>query len=213
MKNWKRMLGIVALAALGLVTAACGGTGSTASSSSNAAVKTQPAASAPKPATASKKKILVAYFSATGSTKAVAETAAQTLHADLFEITPAQPYTDADLDYRDDASRVSKEHNDPNRHTELQNPTPPNFSSYDVVLVGAPIWWHEAAWPINDFLTKNDFTGKTVVPFVTSYSDPLGDSGKKMEALAGTGNWQEGMRFKGRGSQDEIEAWAKGLKF
>ena len=148
-----------------------------------------------------------------GSTKAVAETAAQTLHADLFEITPAQPYTDADLDYRDDASRVSKEHNDPNRHTELQNPTPPNFSSYDVVLVGAPIWWHEAAWPINDFLTKNDFTGKTVVPFVTSYSDPLGDSGKKMEALAGTGNWQEGMRFKGRGSQDEIEAWAKGLKF
>ena len=98
MKNWKRMLGIVALAALGLVTAACGGTGSTASSSSNAAVKTQAAASAPKPATASKKKILVAYFSATGSTKAVAETAAQTLHADLFEITPAQPYTDADLD-------------------------------------------------------------------------------------------------------------------
>ena len=81
------------------------------------------------------------------------------------------------------------------------------------MLVGAPVWWHEAAWPVNDFLTKNDFTGKTVVPFVTSYSDPLGDCGKKMAALAGTGNWQEGMRFMGRGSKEEITAWAKSLKF
>lgn len=215
MKHWKRMIGIVALAVFGLVAAACGGTESAASSgaSTSTAAKTQASASSSGTAAASGKKILVAYFSATGSTKAVAETAAQALDADLYELNPVQSYTDSDLNYRDETSRVSKEHNDPNRHTELSNPTPPNFASYDVVLIGAPMWWHEAAWPVNDFLTKNDFTGKTVVPFVTSYSDPLGDSGKKMEAIAGTGKWQEGMRFMGRGSKDEIESWAKGLKF
>ena len=117
------------------------------------------------------------------------------------------------MNYRDKSSRVFKEHEDANRHTALADPTPEKFADYDVVLIGAPMWWHEAAWPINDFLTKNDFTGKTVVPFVTSSSDPLGDSGKKKEALAGTGKWQQGMRFSGGAAKSDVETWAKGLKF
>ena len=171
------------------------------------------ASSASSTSSAGGHKILVAYFSASGNTKAVAEVAAKTLGADLYELNPAQPYTEADMNYRDKSSRVFKEHEDANRHTALANPTPEKFADYDVVLIGAPMWWHEAAWPINDFLTKNDFTGKTVVPFVTSSSDPLGDSGKKMEALAGTGKWQQGMRFSGGVAKSDVETWAKGLKF
>ena len=219
MKNWnivKRMVGTMLLVALGLLAAACGGTGSPASSSSSAsgaAASSAAASSASSTSSAGGHKILVAYFSASGNTKAVAEVAAKTLGADLYELNPAQPYTEADMNYRDKSSRVFKEHEDANRHTALANPTPEKFADYDVVLIGAPMWWHEAAWPINDFLTKNDFTGKIVVPFVTSSSDPLGDSGKKKEALAGTGKWQQGMRFSGGAAKSDVETWAKGLKF
>ena len=211
MKHWKRIICIVTVALFGILAAACTNTGN--STSATEKIRTEERSSASDAEKANGKRVLVAYYSASGNTKEVAKTAAETLGADIYELTPVHPYTDADLNYRDKASRISKEHDDPNRYTELANPTPPNFADYDVVLIGAPMWWHEAAWTINDFLTKNDFTGKSVVPFVTSYSDPLGDSGKKMEALAGTGNWQEGMRFSGTVSKSDVETWAKGLKF
>lgn len=217
MKNWnivKRMVRTVLLVALGLLATACGGTGSSSAQSSSSSSSAAAAASSTSSTSgAGGHKILVAYFSASGNTKVVAEVAAKTLGADLYELMPAQPYTEDDMNYRDKSSRVFREHEDANRHTALADPTPEKFADYDVVLIGAPMWWHEAAWPINDFLTKNDFTGKTVVPFVTSSSDPLGDSGKKMEALAGTGKWQQGMRFSGGAAKSDVETWAKGLKF
>ena len=141
-------------------------------------------------------KILVAYYSATGSTKAVAETIAETTGADLFEITPKDPYSDDDLDWTNDDSRVSKEHVDESlRDVELTSTTPENWDSYDTVLIGYPIWWGIAAWPVDHFVTDNDFSGKTVIPFCTSASSGIGDSGNLLEKMGGTGDWQEGQRF------------------
>lgn len=157
-------------------------------------------------------KILVAYYSATGSTKAVAETIAETTGADLFEITPKDPYSDDDLDWTNDDSRVSKEHVDESlRDVELTSTTPENWDSYDTVLIGFPIWWGIAAWPVDHFVTDNDFSGKTVIPFCTSASSGIGDSGNLLEKMAGTGDWQEGQRFSSGASASDVNAWVESL--
>lgn len=157
-------------------------------------------------------KILVVYFSATGSTKAVAETIADTAGADLFEITPVDPYTSDDLDWTDDNSRVNVEHNDESkRDVPLTKTTPDNWSDYDTVFVGYPIWWGIAAWPVNNFVKGNDFTGKTVIPFCTSSSSSLGQSGDLLAEMAGTGNWQDGERFSSNTSSSDVESWVNGL--
>ena len=161
----------------------------------------------------SNSKILVVYYSATGSTKAVAETIADTTGADLFEITPVDPYTSDDLNWTNNNSRVSKEHNDESlRNVELTKVTPDNWDSYDTVLIGYPIWWGIAAWPVDTFVKGNDFTGKTVIPFCTSTSSGLGDSGTRLQKLAGTGNWQAGQRFSSGASASEVSKWVKSLK-
>lgn len=160
----------------------------------------------------SSSKTLVVYYSATGSTKTVAETIASTAHADLFEITPVDPYTSEDLNWSDDNSRVSVEHNDESkRDVPLTKTTPDNWSSYDTVLIGYPIWWGGAAWPVNHFVQDNDFTGKTVIPFCTSASSGIGQSGADLAKMAGTGNWQDGERFSSGASSDSVESWVKGL--
>jgi len=157
-------------------------------------------------------KILVAYYSATGSTKAVAETIAETTGADLFEITPKDPYSNDDLDWTNDDSRVSKEHVDESlRDVELTSTTPENWDSYDTVLIGYPIWWGIAAWPVDHFVTDNDFSGKTVIPFCTSASSGIGDSGNLLEKMAGTGDWQEGQRFSSGASASDVNAWVESL--
>ncbi|WP_405354992.1 flavodoxin [Ruminococcus sp.] len=157
-------------------------------------------------------KTLVVYYSATGSTKAVAETIAQTANADTFEITPVEPYTSADLDWTDNNSRVSVEHNDESkRNVELTNTTPDNWEQYDTVFVGYPIWWGIAAWPVDGFITGNDFTGKTVIPFCTSASSGIGQSGELLAQMAGTGNWQDGKRFSSGASSDDVANWVNGL--
>lgn len=157
-------------------------------------------------------KILVAYYSATGSTKAVAETIAETTGADLFEITPKDPYSDDDLDWTNDDSRVSKEHVDESlRDVELTSTTPENWDSYDTVLIGYPIWWGIAAWPVDHFVTDNDFSGKTVIPFCTSASSGIGDSGNLLEKMAGTGDWQEGQRFSSGASASDVNTWVESL--
>lgn len=157
-------------------------------------------------------KILVAYYSATGSTKAVAETIAETTGADLFEITPKDPYSDDDLDRTNDDSRVSKEHVDESlRDVELTSTTPENWDSYDTVLIGYPIWWGIAAWPVDHFVTDNDFSGKTVIPFCTSASSGIGDSGNLLEKMGGTGDWQEGQRFSSGASASDVNAWVESL--
>ena len=158
------------------------------------------------------KKTLVVYYSATGSTKDVAEMIADDANADLFEIEPKDPYTDADLDWTDDNSRVSKEHENENkRNVELKTTKVKNWDSYDTVLVGYPIWWGIAAWPVDNFIKDNDFTGKTVIPFCTSASSGIGNSGKLLEEMAGTGNWQEGQRFQSGADQSEVTEWVDSL--
>ena len=150
-------------------------------------------------------KTLIVYYSATGNTEGVAERLAENLNADRFEIVPSDPYTDEDLDWTDDNSRVSREYNDESlRDVELENTTVPNFDTYDTVLIGYPIWWGIAAWPVSSFVEANDFTGKTVIPFCTSSSSGLGNSGDLLEDKAGTGTWQEGHRFSSNPSDDDI---------
>ena len=150
-------------------------------------------------------KTLIVYYSATGNTKEVAEEMAEDLNADIFEIVPSDPYTLEDLDWTDDNSRVSREYNDESlRDVELENTTVPLWDSYDTVLIGYPIWWGIAAWPVNSFVEANDFTGKTVIPFCTSSSSGLGQSGDLLEDIAGTGTWQEGHRFSSNPSDDDI---------
>lgn len=160
----------------------------------------------------SNSKILVVYYSATGSTKAVAETIADTAGADLFEITPVDPYTSDDLNWTNDNSRVSVEHNDESkRDVPLTKTIPDNWADYDTVFIGYPIWWGIAAWPVNNFITGNDFTGKTVIPFCTSSSSGLGQSGDLLAEMAGTGNWQDGERFSSGASSSDVESWVNGL--
>lgn len=155
-------------------------------------------------------KTLVVFYSATGSTKAVAEIIAETLNADIFEIVPKSPYTNDDLDWNNDKSRVSIEHNDESkREVTLTKNVPDNWEQYDTVYIGYPIWWSIAAWPVNGFIKANDFTGKTVIPFCTSASSELGNSGELLKDAAGTGNWLEGKRFSSNASQKEITEWIK----
>lgn len=157
-------------------------------------------------------KTLVVYFSATGNTEAAATYIAQETGGDLFELEPAEPYTDEDLNYSNEDSRVSKEHEDESlRDVELAADTVENWDEYDTVFIGYPIWWDIAAWPVNDFVKSNDFTGKTVIPFATSANDDIGESGKLLEEMAGTGNWLEGERFSSSVSKDAVTEWIEGL--
>ena len=157
-------------------------------------------------------KTLVVYYSASGSTRRVAETIADTLSADLFEITPVEPYSSADLNWTNDNSRVTREHNDESlRDIELTQIVPENWDSYNTVLIGYPIWWAIAAWPVDNFVKGNDFTGKTVIPFCTSASSGLGNSGNLLAEMAGTGDWQEGHRFSSGVSASDVEKWVSSL--
>ena len=156
--------------------------------------------------------VLVVYFSGTGNTEAVAQTIASTLDADLFELEPADPYTDEDLDWTVDGSRVNQEHeNEALQAVELTADTVENWEEYDTVFIGYPIWWGIAAWPVNDFIQANDFTGKTVVPFCTSASSGLGQSAERLEQMAGSGTWLEGRRFSQSPSQQEVQSWVESL--
>lgn len=156
--------------------------------------------------------VLVAYYSATGNTEAVALTIADELGAGTFSITPVEPYTDEDLDYNDSSSRVSVEHDDSARSVELAQVAPDSFDAYTTVFVGYPIWWGEASWVVDGFVLGNDFSGKTVVPFCTSASSGIGGSATALAELAGTGSWQEGMRFSANASADEVVSWLDGLQ-
>lgn len=157
-------------------------------------------------------KVLVVYFSAQGHTEEVANKIAENLNADIFEITPADPYTSDDLDWTDDNSRVSREHDDESlRNVELTSTSVDNWDSYDTVLIGYPIWWGVAAWPVDTFVSANDFTGKTIIPFCTSASSSLGQSGGLLKEEAGTGNWLEGQRFSSNPSDSDIKEWTDSI--
>ena len=157
-------------------------------------------------------KTLVVYFSGSGNTERVAKDIAQATGADLFEIVPAEPYTSDDLNWTVDGSRVNREHDDESlRDVEMTSTTVENWSSYDTVFIGYPIWWGIAAWPVNTFVKANDFTGKSVIPFATSASSGMGQSGTLLADMAGTGDWQEGHRFSSGASASDVESWVNGL--
>ena len=157
-------------------------------------------------------KILVVYYSATGTTENVASMIADATGGELFEIEPVEPYTDADLDWTDDDSRVSREHeNEAERDVELVSTTVDDFEDVSVVYLGYPIWWGIAAWPVDNFVKSNDFSGKTVIPFCTSSSSGIGESGELLAEMAGNGNWLEGERFRSSTSAEDIQAWIESL--
>ena len=172
----------------------------------------QKTAEAPQNEPAASGKALVVYYSASGNTGRVAGFVADELKADTFELVPVEPYSDADLNWRDRSSRVNKEHDDASlQDIALVSTEVPNWDDYDVVLFGYPIWWREASWVVNNFIKNNDFTGKTVIPFCTSTSSGLGDSGTNLEKMAGTGAWLEGRRFSENPSEDSVREWVRGL--
>lgn len=157
-------------------------------------------------------KVLVAYYSAQGHTRSVAERVAQDLGADIFEIVPQNPYSDDDLNWTNDSSRVTREYRDESlRDAPLVNATPDGWDGYDTVLMGYPIWWMDYAWAAAHFASDNNFTGKTVIPFCTSMSSGIGSSGRNLAVLAGTGSWQDGQRFGENASESDIDSWANGL--
>ena len=157
-------------------------------------------------------RVLVVYYSAQNHTEAVAQQIAENLNADIFEIQPVDEYSNADLNWTDDNSRVSREYADESlRNVELVSTTVENWDDYDTVLIGYPIWWGIAAWPVDTFVKANDFNGKTVIPFCTSSSSGLGRSGELLAEEANGENWLEGHRFRSNPSDSDIQNWTDSL--
>ena len=222
----KRLTALLLSVVLALSLAACGSANKPASST------TQPETSAPteqpttEPSESSSTapaesepetqpetgKTLVVYYSASGNTERVPKDIAEAAGADLFEIVPTEVYTSEDLNWTNSDSRVSREHDDESlRDVPLTTTEVPDWDSYDTVFIGYPIWWGIAAWPVDTFVKNNDFTGKTVIPFATSSSSGMGQSGSLLADMAGTGEWQEGQRFSSGVSSDDVQSWVNGL--
>ena len=197
--------------------ASCGGNSENnrASAGENASTSAESASAATESETpendAAEQKILVAYFSATGTTEDVAEQIAEGgLSCDLYEITPQDPYTDADLNYSDTNSRTTSEMNDENARPAISGSVS-DMAQYDVVFLGYPIWWGEAPKIINTFLESYDFSGKTIVPFCTSGSSGISSSVSALKPLASGATWLEGRRFGGGVSDETVMEWVRSL--
>ena len=157
-------------------------------------------------------KTLVTYFSASGVTRNVAKQLATSIGADLFEITPEQPYTDADLDWRDKNSRSTLEMNDKSSRPAIKDGgIVKNLDQYDVVYVGFPIWWYTAPTIINTFIEANDFTGKTIVPFATSGGSTIERACQDLKAAYPNYKFGEG-KLLNQFDRNEIEKWTKSVK-
>ncbi len=218
MKKFQK-LGSLLLAALMILSlTACGSKASNdtptqaPSNDASTPAQTPDDAAGDSDSTASGGKVLVVYYSASGNTKRVAEDIAEAAGGDLFEITPTEPYTSDDLNWTNSDSRVSREHDDESlRDVPLTTTEVENWDDYDTVFIGYPIWWGIAAWPVDNFVKNNDFTGKTVIPFATSSSSGMGQSGTLLSEMAGTGDWQDGQRFRSNASQSDVADWVSGL--
>ena len=198
-----------------LVACSSGGSGSTSSadtSSSSVSSASDETSATTEESSTDLGNVLVVYYSATGNTERVANSIAEATGGDLFEIEPTEPYTDDDLNWNDESSRVSREYEDESlRDVPLVNTTVDGWDDYDTVFIGYPIWWGIAAWPVDGFVEANDFSDKTVIPFATSASSGMGQSGELLADLAGTGDWQDGMRFSGGAGDDEVQEWVETL--
>ncbi len=155
-------------------------------------------------------KVLVAYFSATNTTQGIAEHIANGLNADIYEIVPEEPYTDADLNYNDNNSRTTIEMNDPDARPAITGSVE-DMEQYDIVFIGYPIWWGEAPRIVSTFVESYDFSGKTIVPFCTSGGSGVGSSATNLEQLTDGADWLPGKRLNGSDSQDTVMEWVNGL--
>lgn len=164
----------------------------------------------PEPTPGGAPKVLVAYFSCTNTTKPLAESVADALSADLYEITPEVPYTSADLNYGNDSSRSSLEMNDPASRPAITGSVE-GMDEYDIVFLGYPIWWGVSPKIISTFLEGYDFSGKTIVPFCTSGSSGLGSSATNLHDLTEGAEWLSGQRFSGGTSRVAMVEWVNGL--
>ena len=217
----KKLTALLLSVVLALSLAACGSANKPASSTTQpetSAPTEQPESSSTAPAESEPEtqpktgKTLVVYYSASGNTERVAKDIAEAAGADLFEIVPTEVYTSEDLNWTNSDSRVSREHDDESlRDVPLTTTEVPDWDSYDTVFIGYPIWWGIAAWPVDTFVKNNDFTGKTVIPFATSSSSGMGQSGSLLADMAGTGEWQEGQRFSSGVSSDDVQSWVNVL--
>ena len=234
----KKMISIIAVAALTFALTACGGS-SQAATDTQAAENSTPVAveeqketveaaeqteaqpeaaqeTAEKPANEAPaatdhSDVLVVYFSATGTTEGVAERIANVTGADVYEILAAEPYTEADLNYNDNSSRSTTEQNDKSVRPEIGSEDI-SLEGYTTIYLGFPIWWGEEPRILDTFVEKYNFDGITVIPFCTSGSSGIGRSGSNMEELAGNGTWLEGERFSGGVSEEELKSWIEGLQ-
>lgn len=168
------------------------------------------AAEEPDAAAAESGQVLVAYFSATGTTKGVAEQLAESMDAALYEIVPEERYSSEDLDYNDQDSRTTREMNDPEARPAIAGAVE-DMEQYDIVFIGYPIWWGEAPRIISTFMENYDFAGKTVVPFCTSGGSGIDDSVSDLKALASGARWLDGRRFDGSASQETVKEWIDSL--
>lgn len=156
------------------------------------------------------KKVLVAYFSATGTTQKLANKIANVTGGDLFEIKPEKPYTNADLDWMDSKSRSSVEMRDRTSRPAIASEAD-NMAQYDVVFVGFPIWWYREPSIIDTFIESYDFSGKLIIPFATSGGSPIGTSGENIQQLAPDAKVLEGKCFSAGISENELKKWVENL--
>ena len=207
MKKMKRFAVLMLMLSLLIVLSGCGSTGTESKEpdqNSEVAEEEQNTSDADTSGDT-----LVAYFSATGTTKGVAETIASVTGADTYEILAAEPYTSADLDYNDSESRTTKEQNDPSVRPEIASDEI-DLSKYSTIYIGYPIWWGEEPRIMDAFVEANDFGDATVIPFCTSGGSGIGNSGKNLEKNAGSGKWLDGDRLNGNASESEIQEWIEG---
>ncbi len=209
-KKKKRIIlnSISVLLLLGLI--GCGNKAAEVPASAEAGALTESEPAAENASETAEEKTLVVVFSATGTTKTVAEKIVSITGADLYEIKAAKEYTAADLDWHDSASRTLKEQNDPFARPEIGS-DPVLLEGYTTIFIGYPIWWGQEPRIMDTFAEMYDFTGITMIPFCTSGSSGIGNSGKNLADNAGSGNWLEGQRFGAGASEDEIRTWIEEL--
>lgn len=206
MKNMKRILIVFLAIALTFAFVACkADTTAQTTNADNTSSQAQTAEKSGKQDTTAGK-TLVIYFSATGTTKGVAEKIASATGGDLYEITPAEPYSDADLDWHDNASRSTKEQNDKSARPAIANDTA-KLDGYDTIYIGYPIWWGEEPRIMDTFVEAHSFEGKTVIPFCTSGGSGIGNSGKNLAELANGGTWLGGDRLDAGISESDLQVF------
>lgn len=221
MKRTRGILGFVMAACLLGGLAGCGGQAASASAAPARPASSSPASSAAADAASSEAAaasgvpapedgVLVAYFSATGNTRAVAEKIAALTGGDLYEIVPAQPYTNEDLDWRNSQSRSSQEMDDPDARPEIAG-SPVEMDGYGTLYLGYPIWYGQAPRILSTFVESCNLEGMRVIPFCTSGSSGIGSSADSLAEQAGGGAWLEGRRFDSGVPDSELQAWIDGL--